>query len=395
MNDWTAPYRKKFASQLYDNVLPFWLENAVDATHGGYLHQLDRKGQLLSPNKGTWTHGRFLWLLSWLYQTANPEGAYLEAAESGYRFVASHGRDKDGRWWYELTRDGRPLRKRRYLFSEVFITLGLISWAAVVETAESTAAAQLALGDLEHWLGRQQDLPPKYVPENHKVRGHAMTMILINLYQELRRVCSDGEKRADYTRRIENQVGELFRYFVKPQESVLLELVAGDGSIIDTPEGREINPGHAMESAWFLMEESAYQSDPTVQENALRILEDSLRWGWDEEYGGLFSFRDLRDRPSHHIDWDMKYWWPHTEAMYATLLAYSLTGEERWRSWFESVADYTLDRFPDPDGLEWFGYLHRDGSVANTLKGSMWKGPFHIPRALAKCISVIDGMEQG
>ena len=43
-----------------------------------------------------------------------------------------------------------------------------------------------------------------------------------------------------------------------------------------------------------------------------------------------------------------------------------------------------MAHLPDPEYPEWFGYLHRDGSVAQPAKGNIFKGPFHIPRMLIK-----------
>jgi N-acylglucosamine 2-epimerase len=41
---------------------------------------------------------------------------------------------------------------------------------------------------------------------------------------------------------------------------------------------------------------------------------------------------------------------------------------------------------------EWFGYLHRDGTVSTTLKGNGWKGPFHLPRMQWYCWRLLDEM---
>ena len=112
------------------------------------------------------------------------------------------------------------------------------------------------------------------------------------------------------------------------------------------------------------------------------MLDWMWEWGWDREYGGLFYFRDAKGLPSHEYWHDMKFWWPHTEAMNATLRAWLLTGEHRQLERFEQVKAWSYAHFPDPEYGEWFGYLHRDGSLSCDLKGTMFKGPFHIPRVL-------------
>jgi len=160
----------------------------------------------------------------------------------------------------------------------------------------------------------------------------------------------------------------------------VLETVNADGSLAEGTEGTCINPGHAIETAWFLMEEGRWRKDPSLTRRALPLLEWSLERGWDPEFGGLFSFVDLNGGTPAQIEWDMKYWWPHCEATYACLLAWALTGDARWERWFETLHAWTWEHFPDPVHGEWFGYLHRDGSVANDLKGNHYKGAFHVPR---------------
>lgn len=49
----------------------------------------------------------------------------------------------------------------------------------------------------------------------------------------------------------------------------------------------------------------------------------------------------------------------------------------------KSYGGYTWQHFPDSlSGLEWFGYLNRQGEILLPLKGGKWKGCFHLPRGL-------------
>jgi len=79
-------------------------------------------------------------------------------------------------------------------------------------------------------------------------------------------------------------------------------------------------------------------------------------------------------------------------AIYATLLAYHLTGREKYAAWHKRLHDYTYARFPDKKHGEWFGYLHRDGSISSTAKGNMWKGAFHVPRMELYCWKLCEEM---
>jgi N-acylglucosamine 2-epimerase len=81
----------------------------------------------------------------------------------------------------------------------------------------------------------------------------------------------------------------------------------------------------------------------------------------------------------------MKFWWPHNEAIIATLYAFFLTKDAKYGRWHEQVHRWAHEHFADPLHGEWFGYLHRDGSLSSTLKGNLWKGPFHLPRMQLQC----------
>jgi N-acylglucosamine 2-epimerase len=190
---------------------------------------------------------------------------------------------------------------------------------------------------------------------------------------------------------IDREIAEIERDFLKPEFRCVLEAVGPDGEFQDTFEGRTVCPGHSIEAAWFILEEARHRGDaPRLIALATTILDWSLAIGWDERYGGLVYFTDARGLPSTEYPHDMKLWWPHNEAIIATLLAHLLTGREDYARWHETVHDWAYAHFPDPLHGEWFGYLHRDGSVSTPLKGNMWKGPFHLPRMQWYCSQRIE-----
>lgn len=95
------------------------------------------------------------------------------------------------------------------------------------------------------------------------------------------------------------------------------------------------------------------------------------------------------------LEWDMKLWWVHNEALIATLMAYGLTENEKYWTWFEEIHPYAFSHFHDSEYGEWYGYLHRDGTVSHTQKGSMWKGPYHLPRCLMLCEELLTKIAGG
>jgi N-acylglucosamine 2-epimerase len=176
----------------------------------------------------------------------------------------------------------------------------------------------------------------------------------------------------------------------RQDKKIVLENVAPDGSLLEGSLGRLINPGHAIEAGWFLLERARKTGNRKLAEAAVSMIEWSFEKGWDPEHGGIFYFLDSEGAPPLQLEWFMKLWWPHTEAMYALLLAWTHTGEQRFLEKFRLVADYTLDRFRDPGHGEWFGYLDRQGKPTHTLKGGAYKGCFHVPRFLLLSIRLLE-----
>ena len=72
-------------------------------------------------------------------------------------------------------------------------------------------------------------------------------------------------------------------------------------------------------------------------------------------------------------------------AIIATLLAYRMTGEDRYAGWHRLVHGYAHQTFADREHGEWFGYVHRDGRISSPAKGNHFKGPFHLPRMQWYC----------
>lgn len=386
-----------FRAALLDDTIPFWLSHATDREFGGYTTFLDRTGKLLCPDKPLWVQGRMGWTMARLYNDLEKRDEWLAASRHAVDFIRAHGFDTDGRVFYAVTRDGRPLRKRRYLFAEIFAVMAFAEYGKASGDRESLETAKRLMRFVQELHARPWNEPgalePKFMPQTRPMRGHSMAMIQINTLQILRGADTTPDP-LPYDALIDAQINEVFRFFVKPEKKALLETVGPSGEYLgETPEGRCVNPGHAMETAWFIMAEGKHRKDNALIERALPILDWSLESGWDPKHGGILYFIDVEGKQPVQYEWDMKLWWPHNEAIYATLLAYSLTGEKRYEAWFEKILKWSLARFPDKEHGEWFGYLHRDGSLSHDLKGNMWKGPFHLPRQQLNCHLLLEEMK--
>lgn len=373
---WAESYKQ----DLTQNIMPFWLKNGLDKEFGGIYTCLTRNGHLMDTTKSVWFQGRFAFICAFAYNNVEKRPEWLEAAKATLDFIEEHCFDADGRMFFEVAADGTPLRKRRYVFSESFAAIAMAEYALATGDAEYARKALDLFKRMRHFLCTPGILEPKYLP-TVQAQGHSITMIMVNVASCIKKVISDPELDAQ----IEESVYALKNYFMHPEFKALLETVGPKGEFIDTINGRTINPGHCIETAWFLFDVAAGMSgNKELVDMALTIFDWSWDWGWDNQYGGIINFRDCKNLPCQDYSQDMKFWWPQTEAIIASLYAYKLTKDEKYLKRHKVISDWTYAHFPDAEFGEWYGYLHRDGTVAQTAKGNIFKGPFHIPRMMVK-----------
>jgi len=378
-SDLAALYR----DTLLDDVMPFWIRHGLDRDCGGIMTALDRDGTVLDTDKSIWFQGRAGWMFATLHNTVERRGEWLEAARSCVEFLRAHGHAPDGKMYFTVTREGLPLRMRRYVYSEAFAAIAFAAFGRAAGDDRATAEAVTAFETYLRHSFREGVMPAKVDPRTRPMKGIAPLMIGVVTAQEIRESLGDVEVAGkSCTEWITSFIAEIRSDFCKPEFEAVMELVAPDGGIVDHPDGRMLNPGHAIECAWFILREGEHRKDDALVRLGCMMFDWMWRRGWDEEHGGLFYYRDLFDKPVLEYWQDMKFWWPHCEAIIASLMAWRLTGADGYREMWSRVHAWSFAHFPDREHGEWFGWLHRDGSVSQRAKGSMFKGPFHLPRML-------------
>ncbi|RIK87442.1 MAG: N-acylglucosamine 2-epimerase [Planctomycetota bacterium] len=373
---------------LLDDVLPFWITHGVDREYGGVMTSLNRDGSIVDTDKGVWQQGRSTWLLGELYNNVEPRREWLELALRGAEFLDAHCFDPaDGRMWFHVTREGRPIRKRRYAYSESFAA---IAYGELAQATGDVRFAEQARRVFQRFIDHH--LQPRGVDAKftdvRPMKSIGFPMITIAVAQELRE--SIGLAEADAL--IDRSIETIRRDHMKPDIECVMETVGVEGEILPHFDGRTLNPGHAIEGAWFIMREGQRRGDAELIAMGATMLDWMWRRGWDPCYGGMLYFVGVDGLPVQEYWHDMKFWWPHNETIIATLLAYRLTGDRRYASWHQQVHDWSYTHFADRQYGEWFGYLHRDGRLSTSLKGSLWKGPFHLPRMQLTCWQILEEM---
>lgn len=365
-----------YKRELTENILPFWLEHGVDWNNGGIFTCLDEKGNIYGKEKSVWFQGRALWTFSKAYNLIESRPEYLKAARNIYEFLPKCT-DVDGRMFFTVTETGKELQKRRYYFSETFAAIGCAEfYKATREERVLDKAVEYFDVAYECYKGIRKT-EPKINPDNCDMKAVSPTMIMLSTAQTMR---STVMKNKDKYHRIAKECLDELLNGGYLKEKALLENVSRTGEFVNSPTGRIVNPGHSLEAAWFVILEGLITDDKSAILKGKEIIDITLPLGWDDSHGGIISFTDIEGYPPVALEWDMKLWWPQCEAMIALKLAYLVFKDEKYLEYYNKIENYCRKYFIDSVNGEWYGYLHYDNSISSTLKGNIFKGPFHIPR---------------
>ena len=378
-------FHSLYSKSLTENVIPFWEKYSLDDVDGGYFTCLLRDGIVFDTDKFIWLQAREVWMFAKLFNEWEANPSWLKIAIHGADFLEKYGRNEESDWYFSLRKDGKPLVSAYNIFSDCF---AVMAFAQLAKASGEDRYAQIAIQSFERILQRQSNPKGKFskaIPENRALKNFALPMILCNLALELESLSDTF----DIESLIDTCVNEVMVDFYNSEYDITLENVKPDGSFSDTFEGRCVNPGHVIESMWFIMDIAERRQDKQLMKLAVDRTIRTLSYGWDEKYGGILYFKDVKNYPPQALEWDQKLWWVHVETLIALLKGYHNTGDSRCLEWFNKVHEYTWSHFPDPEFGEWFGYLNRQGEVLLPLKGGKWKGCFHVPRGLFQCSKIL------
>lgn len=379
---------KQYKSELLDKVVPFWLEKSQDLEHGGYFTCLERNGDVFDTDKFVWLQGREVWMFATLYNKVEKRQEWLDCAIQGAEFLKRHGHDGNLNWYFALDREGNPLVEPYNIFSYTFAVIAFGQLSIATGNQEYADIAKrtfdIVLSKVDNPKGKWN----KAAPGARSLKSFALPMILCNVALEIEPLLD-----ADFMEKnINTCIHEVMDVFYRPELDLIVEHLSTEGELVDCFDGRLLNPGHAIEAMWFIMDLGKRLGRQDLIEKAVQIALNEAEYGWDKKHGGIFYFMDRLGRPCQQLEWDQKLWWVHIETLITMLKGYQLTGNAKCLEWFERVHNYVWTHFTDKEYPEWFGYLNRQGEVLLSLKGGKWKGCFHVPRGLFQCWQILEDL---
>lgn len=379
---------EQYKSELLDKVVPFWLEKSQDLEHGGYFTCLERNGDVFDTDKFVWLQGREVWMFATLYNKVEKRQEWLDCAIQGAEFLKKHGHDGNLNWYFALDREGNPLVEPYNIFSYTFAVIAFGQLSIATGNQEYADIAKrtfdIVLSKVDNPKGKWN----KAAPGARSLKSFALPMILCNVALEIEPLLD-----ADFMEKTINTcIHEVMDVFYRPELGLIVEHLSTEGELVDCFDGRLLNPGHAIEAMWFIMDLGKRLGRQDLIEKAVQIALNEAEYGWDKKHGGIFYFMDRLGRPCQQLEWDQKLWWVHIETLITMLKGYQLTGNAKCIEWFERVHNYVWTHFTDKEYPEWFGYLNRQGEVLLSLKGGKWKGCFHVPRGLFQCWQILEDL---
>jgi N-acylglucosamine 2-epimerase len=375
-------YHSVYKNELLENNIPFWERHCQDKEFGGFFTFLDRDGSVYDTDKYMWLQWRTVYMFAELYLSDFSQPRWLNIAKDGFEFLLRHGKSPDGSYYFALNRQGEPAVAPYNIYSDCFAVMGSAALYRAAKEEKYYDEAVSAMGSYLRRLDNPKGRWEKSLPGRKKMLSLGHYMMLANMGLIMKECLGTDKYDADVLSAAELVLDK----FYHPEYKILFENITPSHEFdLSSCDGRHINPGHGLEALWFIMRiGQIYGREDILQKAASKII-NALEFGWDKEFGGIYYFMDALGKPHVELQWDMKLWWVHCEAIIAALMAYKITGEEKFAEWFKRLHDWTWARYPDPQHGEWFAYLNRRGEPASLMKGGKWKTCFHLPRMLLIC----------
>ncbi|MFZ4693891.1 MAG: AGE family epimerase/isomerase [Verrucomicrobiia bacterium] len=383
--------RSTWRHLLLKDFVPFWLRHGIDREFGGVLSCMRDDGSLLSTDKYMWSQCRAVWSFSAIYNRIEPRADLLQVARTTADFILKHGRDAKGGYAFLVSREGNHLQGATSIYTEFFAAYGL---GELYRATREKQHLDEALTALRSAMARLKDPAFDAFAPYSKPEGiewvHGIPMIGIEVAQEIAEIAPEQDVLAF----VDGCLDRVINHHTRPSRRLVLEHLGPGNTEVNTPPGRAVVPGHGIEMAWFVMHQARRRKDAALVRRAVEIVRWLLEAGWDKEFGGIFLGIDADGGTPWWKHAEKKAWWPHTEALYALLLAHDLTREPWCMEWYWRVHEWSWAHHPVPNHGEWHQRLDRQGRPTEEIIALPVKDPFHLPRSAILSLAVLDRLAE-
>jgi len=387
-------FRRRLEAELLDNILPFWMNYAVDEVNGGFVGAVmnDHTVRNDAPRSAILC-ARILWTFSTAARLYQEEG-YARMARRAYHYLQDTFWDhRHGGVVWHVDRYGRPLSDRKHSYAQAFSIYGLTEYFRATGDERSRRLAQELFALLEAhtfdpelggyvegcsraW-GALDDLRLSEKEPNCRKSMNTLLHIM-EAYTSLRRVWDDPRLETQlralvgtFLTRVVDPETHHFRLFFDEQWRSLLPIVSF---------------GHDIEGSWLLVEaaEVAGNADLLTRCRAVSVemAQAVYQEGRDED-GSVIYERSPEGAPNYD-----RHWWVQSEAVVGFYNAYQLSGQARWAEAAVRCWQYIEDHMVDRRYGEWLKVVKRDGQPRPEVpKVGPWECPYHNSRMCYEMVS--------
>lgn len=393
--------RDRVERELRQNILPFWLNYAVDNEYGGFRGQISNDLSIdPHAHKGLILNARILWTFARAYRVYH-EDIYLSTARRAYEYLKKYFCDPDhgGVYWL-VDYLGSPVDAKKRMYGQAFTIYALAEYASTTgdkDPLNKAVSLQKVIEKCGHdprhggyfetferdWtLSGQQRLSDADMDEKKSMNTH---LHVLEAYANLLRIWQDDDLRE----RLRALLRIFLDHILDPEADHLRMFFDEKWNI----RSNCFSFGHDIEASWLLCEAAEVLGDKAllreVQKAAIATAQGVYDDALDTDGGLLYE-----GRSREVIDTD-KHWWPQAEAVVGFLNAYELTGQEHFlkasnRTW-AFIERYIVDH----EHGEWYWKVSRDGVPSNDkYKVDPWKCPYHNSRACFEVMERLDRIEK-
>lgn len=354
-------YRK----YLTENILSFWLSNAIDQSHGGIFCSLDKNGIITCENKNLWFTGRALWTFATAYNTIEPKKEYLNACKSLYDFIKKCTLS-DGRLPFLTDRNGNCLETKNLFHGEGHAAMGC---AAYYKACKDEAVKNDAINffDIAYDMYISDEARKETAPNGKERYIFGRDMFALSIAQAMR--CAEvNDDRIEILAKksIENIINT---GYINDNNKIVNEY-----ALYGAETYGYSCYGHLYEAAWFILYEGELKNDAEIKKLGKKILDYCLTGNNNQKFTAIPMGSNSGDNEF--------YWWPQCEAVIAYYTAYKIFKDEFYLECAMDTEKFAFESFADKEGKEWFLKCDKNGKVLDYTKGSNIKGVFHLPRML-------------